>query len=79
MVMDCCMYLLPYDLGLAYIFLAILTHLLLKRFTFMSMCGMNQGLTSVRILLSFPTITRYGHWLWLPKPYLCRTPRATPA
>jgi hypothetical protein len=44
-------------LGLAYIFLAILTHLLLKRFTFMSMCGMNQGLTSVRILLSFPTIT----------------------
>jgi hypothetical protein len=44
-------------LGLAYIFLAIVTHLLLKRFTFMSMCGMNQDLTSVRILLSFPTIT----------------------
>ena len=42
----------PYDPGLAYIFLAISTHILLKRFTFMSMCGMNQSLTSVRILLS---------------------------
>jgi hypothetical protein len=39
-------------LGLPYIFLAISTNLLLKGFTFMSMCGMNQGLTSVRILLS---------------------------
>jgi hypothetical protein len=38
--------------------LAFLTHLLLKGFTFMSMCGMNQGLTSVRILLSLsPPIT----------------------
>jgi hypothetical protein len=45
-------------LGLAYIFLAISTHFLLKGFTFMSMCGMNHGLTSVRILLSlFPPIT----------------------
>ena len=39
-------------LGLAYIFVAISTHLLLKDFTFMSMCGMNQDLTSARILLS---------------------------
>src|ERR671920_938453 len=51
--MDCCTYLAPpYNLGLAYIFVAISTHLLLKSFTFMSMCGMNQDLTSVRILLS---------------------------
>src|SRR5215218_2664385 len=52
-----------YKLGLSYIFIAISTHLLLKGFTFMSMCGMNQELISVRIFLSFPTITRYGHWL----------------
>jgi hypothetical protein len=44
--------------GLAYIFLAISTHLLLKGFTFMSMCGMNHGLTSARILL-FPFPTYY--------------------
>src|ERR687897_1695974 len=44
-------------LGLAYIFLAISTHLLLKGFTFMSMCGMNQGLTSVRILLSLSPLS----------------------
>ena len=45
-------------LGLAYIFVAISTHLLLKSFTFMSMCGMNQDLTSARILLSLsPLIT----------------------
>jgi hypothetical protein len=66
-------------LGLAYIFLAISTHLLLKSFTFISMCGMNQGLTSVRILLSLShLLPRYGHWLWLFAPYSCRTPRATP-
>src|SRR5919112_662800 len=41
-----------YKLGLSYIFVAISTRLLLKSFTFMSMCGMNQDLTSVRILLS---------------------------
>ena len=47
-----------YKLGLSYIFVAVSTHLLLKSFTFMSMCGMNQDLTSVRILLSlFPPIT----------------------
>jgi hypothetical protein len=45
-------------LGLAYIFVAVWTNFLLKRFTFMSMCGMNHGLTSVRILLSLsPPIT----------------------
>src|SRR5829696_1947292 len=44
-------------LGLAYIFLAISTNLLLKRFTFMSMCGMNQGLASVRILLSLSPLS----------------------
>jgi hypothetical protein len=33
---------LLHNLDLAYIFVAISTHLLLKSFTFMSMCGMNQ-------------------------------------
>jgi hypothetical protein len=42
-VMDCYTHLPPHDLGLPYIFLAISTHLVLKSFTFMSMCGMNQG------------------------------------
>jgi hypothetical protein len=57
--MDYCTYLAPpYNLGLSYIFVAVSTHLLLKSFTFMSMCGMNQDLTSVRILLSLsPPIT----------------------
>jgi hypothetical protein len=57
--MDCCTYLAPpYNLGLSYIFVAFSCHLLLKSFTFMSMCGMNQDLTSVRILLSLsPPIT----------------------
>jgi hypothetical protein len=37
---------------------AVWNHLLPKSFTFMSMCGMNHGLTSVRILLSLsPPIT----------------------
>jgi hypothetical protein len=31
-----------YKLGLSYIFVAVSTRLLLKSFTFMSMCGMNQ-------------------------------------
>src|SRR5215208_610933 len=31
-----------YKLGLSYIFMAVSTHLLLKSFTFRSMCGMNQ-------------------------------------
>src|SRR5919112_789585 len=69
-----------YKLGLSYIVVAVSTQLLLKSFTFTSMCGMNQDLTSVRILLSLsPLLPRYGHWLWLTKPYPCRTPRATPA
>ena len=44
-------------LGLAYIFLAISTHLLLKSFTFMSMCGMNQD--SPVSVSSFPFPTYY--------------------
>jgi hypothetical protein len=41
--------------GLAYSIVAVSTHLLVRRFTFMSMCGMNRGLTSVRISFPFPT------------------------
>ena len=45
-------------LGLPYILVAVSIHVLLIRFTFMSMCGMNRDLTSARILLSlFPPIT----------------------
>jgi len=54
---------LLHNLGLAYILVAISTHLLLKSFTFMSMCGMNQDLTSARILLSLShLLPRYGRW-----------------
>jgi hypothetical protein len=45
----------PYVLGLSYILVAVWTTFLLKGFTFMSMCGMNQDLTSARILLSLST------------------------
>jgi hypothetical protein len=39
-------------LGLAYTFRAILTHILLNRFTLTANCGMNIEVTSARILLS---------------------------
>src|SRR5215208_5134944 len=49
---------LLHNLDLAYIFVAMSTQLLMKSFTFMSMCGMNQDLASARILLSLsPPIT----------------------
>jgi hypothetical protein len=42
-VIDCCTYLPPYNLGLPYILLAVSTHLLVRSFTFVSMCGMKIG------------------------------------
>jgi len=61
---------------LAYMLLVFLPHSLLRSFTVAALCGMNRAnRCSYLLSLLFP---RYGHRLWLPKPYLCRTLRTTP-
>jgi hypothetical protein len=45
----------PYNLGLFYIIVANSTHLLVRRFTFMSMCGMKTGNRCPYPPFPFPT------------------------
>jgi hypothetical protein len=50
----------PSMLGLAYILLALLTHILLRGFTSRTICGMNREVTGARILLSLSPDTGTG-------------------
>jgi len=49
-----------------------------RAFTAAPISGMTSVVTGAHILLSLSPLPRYGHRLWLPRPYLCRTPQTTP-
>jgi hypothetical protein len=57
---------------------AFLTQELLKGFTSKAICGMNRGNRCSYSSFSLShQLPRYGHRLWLPKPYLCWGLRST--
>src|SRR5215211_8855185 len=56
-IMDCCTYLPPLQPWFVLHPCAVWNHLLLRRFTFMSMCGMNTGNRCPYPPFPFPTIT----------------------
>ena len=59
-------------LGLPCIFLGFLTHKLLRHVTGRAFCGINRGNRCSYSSFSLShLLSRYGHRLWLPKPYLC--------
>src|SRR5215217_1237388 len=63
--------------GLPHNILGFLTPRLLRSFTIAAICGMNRGNQCPYPPFLFPLLPRYGHRLWLPKPYLCWPHRST--